>query len=509
MLPKLEIKPFDGNPVDWYSFRDMFESLVHKDYNIPTVQKFHLLRNALQGDVANIINTLNASEENYVVAWDLLNQRCNKPRQIVQTHLKLLMELPEITRESPTSIRSLKENAQMHVNALKALNLPVDTWDAILIYIICQKLDKNTRRVWERSLENEQMPTFKELIEFLNKQERGDDFEVINTNLIKQQAKPKYETKTNNGTRASRHGHTFVGMQQAANCTYCGGNHNIYSCEEFLKLKPQNRANEARNKKLCMNCLKNNHFTKQCFASNCKKCNKKHNSLLHFEENNKVNDQLEQTEKASVGLAAMNHSEVLLGTALIKILDKDSREHDCRVLLDSCSQTNFISERLANKLNLNKKEVNLPFSGLGQLMTKAQYMIKTKIRSRNNNYESNLTFIVLPTITGQLPMRQIDKALIKVPRNICLADPQFDKPGEIDALIGNTLFYKLLSIGQIKLCNNAIILQKNITRVDNYGRSEKCKSEFECAIKLFNNNIRKSSKSFLGIGRNSKKSAFI
>ena len=144
LLPKLEIKPFDGNPVDWYSFRDMFESLVHKDYNIPAVQKFHLLRNALQGHVANIVNSLNASEENYPVAWDLLYQRCNKPRKIVQTHLKLLMELPEITRDSPTNIRSLKENAQMHINAPKALNLPVDTWDTILIYIICQKLHKNT-----------------------------------------------------------------------------------------------------------------------------------------------------------------------------------------------------------------------------------------------------------------------------------------------------------------------------------------------------------------------------
>ena len=98
-------------------------------------------------------------------------------------------------------------------------------------------------------------------------------------------------------------------------------------------------------------------------------------------------------------------------------------------------------------LMMRDKNTTKTFSGLGQLMTIAQYMIKTKIRSRNNKYESNLTFIVLPTIIGQLPMRQIDKAFIKVPRNICLADPQFDKPGEIDTLIGNTLFYKLLSIG--------------------------------------------------------------
>lgn len=42
----------------------------------------------------------------------------------------------------------------------------------------------------------------------------------------------------------------------------------------------------------------------------------------------------------------------------------------------------------------------------------------------------------MPKITGLLPACAIDRKLIKIPSNIMLADPVFDKPAEIDLLIG-------------------------------------------------------------------------
>lgn len=89
------------------------------------MQKFHLLENALRGEIASVISVLNASEPNYLVAWDLLQRRCKKPRQIVQSHLKSLFELPEVTRDAPANLRSLAEQAQMHVKALATLGQPI------------------------------------------------------------------------------------------------------------------------------------------------------------------------------------------------------------------------------------------------------------------------------------------------------------------------------------------------------------------------------------------------
>ncbi|CAK9816895.1 hypothetical protein ANTPLA_LOCUS9158 [Anthophora plagiata] len=428
LLPKIEIRPFDGNPIEWYSFHDTFQSLVHNDPNIPAVQKFYLLKNSLHGSVATIIEPLTASEENYKVAWDLLKQRCDRPRQIIQTHIRAILELPEVTKESPLNIRALKEAALMHVNALKALKEPVEMWNSILTYIIVRKLDKNTRRAWERSLENMQMPKFAELIEFLSKQERGDESEICSS-TIGNQIQIKLEKHANKVGKSSSHrGQSFVGTQTRNECNFCNSNHSIYACEKFLKLNPRERSNAARSKRLCINCLRNNHPTNKCYAPGCKTCHRKHNTLLHFieshaqtrieESSKRDSNSSSSTDQVKQGYTVTYDSEVLLGTARVKILDRYNKEHECRVLLDGCSQGHFISENLAQKLQLNKERIDLPFAGLGQLTTRAEYRVRTIIKSKNNNFQSEAEFIALPKITSMLPSRRVNRKEPLIPQNI-------------------------------------------------------------------------------------------
>ncbi|CAK9834523.1 hypothetical protein ANTRET_LOCUS11040 [Anthophora retusa] len=466
LLPKIEIRPFDGNLVNWSSFHDTFKNLVHENDELIPVHKFYLLQNALRGPLTSITENLHASEENYLVAWNTLKQRCNKPRQIIQTHLQLLLELPEIYRETPANLRSLVEKAQVHINALKALNQPVDQWDALLVYIIVKKLDKGTRRAWERTLEDEEMPAFQQLLKFLSRQARGDELDTISdTNKAN-----NHNSKITHKTRPT-HFQSHVGMHVQNQCPICGQNHAIYTCSKFLETNARERFELARKAKLCLNCLRNNHQTHKCYLKGCKKCNQKHNTLLHFNEtnntriqdpsnNNDKSSYRDKNEQPTVNLVVSSDSEVLLGTAYVKILDKDKNEFPCRVLLDGGSQTHFITERLADRLKLNKTKIELPFSGLGQNLTKAQYTVNTTIKSRTSSLSCDVTLVALPTITGLLPSRKINKDGLSIPKNIVLADPSFHKSAEIDVLLGNTLFYQLLSVGQIKLCDNSVILQK-------------------------------------------------
>ncbi|XP_043263948.1 uncharacterized protein LOC122404113 [Colletes gigas] len=425
LLPKIEIRPFDGNLVNWYSFHDTFKNLVHDNDELIPVHKFYLLQNALQ----------------------------------------------EVYRETPANLRSLVEKAQVHINALKALNQPVDQWDALLVYVIIKKLDKGTRRAWERTLEDEEMPAFQQLLKFLGKQARGDELDTISFDANKSNTQHNnYNSKMPYKKRAN-HIQSHVGTQVQIQCPICGQNHTIYTCSKFLQTNEKGRFELARKAKLCLNCLKNNHQTSKCYLSGCKKCNYKHNTLLHFNETHKarnqnsINNTVESNiqnreEQPPVNLVVSSESEVLLGTAYIKILDKDKNEFPCRVLLDGGSQTHFITERLADRLRLDKTRIDSPFSGLGQNLTKAQYTVKTTIKSRTTPFSCDLTLVALPNITGLLPYRKIDKDNLFIPKNIALADPNFHKSAEIDALLGNTLFYQLLSVGQIKLCNNSVILQK-------------------------------------------------
>ena len=177
LLPKIQIKPFGGSLLDWHSFFDTFKSLVHDSDDLPMVQKFHFLKNSLVSEAASVIASLNASEEGYLIAWDLLKRRYDQPRQIIHAHIQSLIEFPEISYESPSLLMQLAENMRVHVNALKALNQPAKYKDAFLIYLITKKFDKIPRRAWERTLENNEMPSLQELFDFLDKQVRGGDFE--------------------------------------------------------------------------------------------------------------------------------------------------------------------------------------------------------------------------------------------------------------------------------------------------------------------------------------------
>ncbi|CAK9797165.1 hypothetical protein ANTQUA_LOCUS1055 [Anthophora quadrimaculata] len=465
LLQKIELKPFDGNLIEWQSFHDSFKSLVHDNEDLIGVQKFHLLKNSLRGEVTAVTASLNASESNYVVAWELLQKRCNKPRKIIHAHLQLLLDLPEVTRDTPANLRRLAEQAQVHVNALKAIGQPTQHWDTILVHIITRKLDRNTRRDWERTLEDTDIPRFDQLLAYINKRARGDDFEEEIVNSMKLNAgenRPR--------TKPQNRGQSFVSTNNSQgqyDCVVCKGSHPINTCTTFIQMSVRERFNVAKKAKLCLNCLRNNHTIINCRLGNCRKCDKKHHTLLHFsKENTEIvtnnEKQLSNTSTSAdskTSLTVSYDSEVLLGTAQIVIRDKYNKKHLCRVLLDGGSQTHFITHRFAEKLELAKHKIDLSFSGLGQLSTKTEYFVKTKIESINTPYESQVTFIALPTITGQLPLRQINRNALDIPNYIKLADPNFHKPSEIDALIGNTLFYSLLKSGQIKLCNRSILLQ--------------------------------------------------
>ncbi|XP_038122234.1 uncharacterized protein LOC119770795 [Culex quinquefasciatus] len=128
----------------------------------------------------------------------------------------------------------------------------------------------------------------------------------------------------------------------------------------------------------------------------------------------------------------------------------------CRALLDSGSDSNIITEKLANKLKLKMDRVDLPVSGLNDIQTRVKYLLSTKIESCVNAFASPvLDFLVVPRITSNLPVVEIDVAAWPLPPGLQLADPKFHTPGEIDLIIGNEIFFDLVKSGRVKTGRNA------------------------------------------------------
>ena len=63
-LPKLEIKPFAGQPENWHEFWDSFNCTIHQS-DISNVQKMTYLKNLVIGSAAATIAGFKLSNENY------------------------------------------------------------------------------------------------------------------------------------------------------------------------------------------------------------------------------------------------------------------------------------------------------------------------------------------------------------------------------------------------------------------------------------------------------------
>ena len=89
--------------MNWHSFYDTFSSLVHEINDLPSVQKFHLLKGSLVEEASSVITSLNATEDNYIIAWDLLKRRYDHPLLIIQAHINSLSsQSSEVSHDSPS-----------------------------------------------------------------------------------------------------------------------------------------------------------------------------------------------------------------------------------------------------------------------------------------------------------------------------------------------------------------------------------------------------------------------
>lgn len=71
-LPKITLPTFSGAYNEWMPFYNTFKSLIHTNDTLSNIQRFHYLKSVLTGEAADVIESLEISEENYNNAWDLL-----------------------------------------------------------------------------------------------------------------------------------------------------------------------------------------------------------------------------------------------------------------------------------------------------------------------------------------------------------------------------------------------------------------------------------------------------
>ncbi|XP_063912277.1 uncharacterized protein LOC135129126 [Zophobas morio] len=295
LLP-IVIKPFSGIYTEWLPFYNTFKTLVHDDTRLTKIQKFHHLKNSLCGDAVNAINPLTISEANYDVAWKLLKDRFENKRLIVQHHVTNLFNLPQVIKDSASSMRQLLDTFNTNLEALKSFDVEINPSDVLLIYLLTSKLDFISRRGWEESLTTNELPTKKQLIDYLTQrchlmesmELNKSQFKTNNTYNNNQKTEPKSFSKP--PQKVSTFTAAVNRNSTQSTCNFCKKSHLIYNCVTFLKLSVSERRSRVDRLKLCQNCLKPSHTSDSCKSMACKLCQLKHNTLLHSDQPSHSND---------------------------------------------------------------------------------------------------------------------------------------------------------------------------------------------------------------------------
>nr|CAH7725344.1 unnamed protein product [Callosobruchus chinensis] len=319
--------------------------------------------------------------------------------------------------------------------------------------MVTTKLDMATVRQWEEETQKSASnPSLDMFLTFLrNKADLLETLEFSKNTSSKLEANRDARIKTERRK-------SFLTTSNS--CTLCKNNHKMYKCPEFGKLSIEDRIKHVQTSKLCINCLNSGHELEKCKFGPCRKCSDRHNSLLHQDSNKSKSTETPQTKTVTLSNHNSTACQTLLSTALVKIRDKYGNTHSCRVLLDSASESNFITKSFCQRLGLSTSKVNISIIGISQIPAHVQERCNVEIASAYSNFTIAVPSLVITDICDKLPSANVSVTSLNIPSKIFLADPNYNISAPIDMLIGANLFYSLLCIGQIKLGNGLPILQK-------------------------------------------------
>lgn len=160
-----------------------------------------------------------------------------------------------------------------------------------------------------------------------------------------------------------------------------------------------------------------------------------------------TSDTINSQTMATHNMSNNNDRYAMLSTAIANAFDVKGNKVPCRVLLDNGSQANLVTREFLSKLNIKTKQHQVSIVGINQLVSSANERATIKIQSRINSFQLTIECIVTEQITGLVQTIHINKRVINLPKNIKLADPQFNVPSTVQLLLGVDVFWQLLCIG--------------------------------------------------------------
>ncbi|GBN20550.1 hypothetical protein AVEN_66596-1 [Araneus ventricosus] len=405
-LPEIPLPTFSGAFSEWESFKTQFTTLVSNNDYLDDNQKLFYLRASLKGEAKQLEST----EDAFNSLFDALKERFENQRLLIDFHVLSILHYDKIQQESAREFRSLIDCIKKNIRGLKVLNYEQNNLSEILLVnIILQKLDTESRRQFEFSLKSSEVPQFDSLMSFLER--RSSILESISRipAAVKTTFPVKNAARNNSLNNPIKQKSLMIKSNNKRNfkaCICCNNFHPLYKCISFKNMSVEKRKEFVSAYRVCELCLRkhagscSSRF--KCFVKGCQMA---HNTLLLlqlppqkiimiFRLRKRGSDGLEQSYSLVVrkgkvysSLSLAQSSEIcILLTALICFKYALEERILIRCLIDSGSQVCAIASECSDMLGMKKEKINIPVSGLNGTNIALKRKMEVEISNLENDF---------------------------------------------------------------------------------------------------------------------------
>ena len=219
------------------------------------VDKFTYLRGYLEGSAKSTIAGLSLTGANYKCAVELLKKRFEKKSTVQRTRLNELLQLPAVYKERDTSrLRKLYDSCEAHNRALKALGVSEESYSAIVVPTIMEKLPGQFRLTITREQNFLEWSMEEMLGAFEKELELREALNAVSTNSDREQER---NSSKKYGQHQPRTAAALLANEKRGHCAFCLKNHDHEDCDRIKD--PKTRKTLARKYGRCFLCLFKGH----------------------------------------------------------------------------------------------------------------------------------------------------------------------------------------------------------------------------------------------------------
>ena len=168
-VPRQEIPSLSGDPLQFQSSWEIFDSSVHSNTSFAPINKFSYLKTFLTGKAKDALNSLELTSGNCDKAVAILKSRFGDFQVDIQSNIDILLALHPISSSSNiTDLRKIYDKVETVSRNLQRFEVSAEHFSGILIAVLMKKLPSDLRLQVSRNIPQGKWKISKLLGEFEN-----------------------------------------------------------------------------------------------------------------------------------------------------------------------------------------------------------------------------------------------------------------------------------------------------------------------------------------------------